>query len=228
MNVIAIVGQKGGNGKTTLALALAVEAGRQGRTVAVVDLDPQTTAANWSDRRRQESPAVVSCQVSRLSSVLAAASKEGADLAIIDTPGKSTDASIAAARAADLVLMPVQPQLYDIETLANLKDVLALAGNPAAIVVVNRAPIQGRRHLETEEIVAGQYGLSFCPVVIYGRAAHGDAGNSGRTAAEIDPESKAAREVQELYSYISIVLKDDRNIAIKGANREENVIASRR
>jgi chromosome partitioning protein len=113
-------------------LRLAIEAARRGRSVAVIDLDPQTTAANWSDRRAKDRPAVVSCQVSRLPQVLATAEKEGAELAIIDTPGKSTDAAIAASRSADLVLLPVQPQLYDIETLPSLKDVLSLAGNPPA------------------------------------------------------------------------------------------------
>ena len=206
MNVLAIIGQKGGNGKTTTALGLAVAASLAGRDVAVIDLDPQTTAANWSDRRGKETPAVVSCQVSRLAQVLAAAAKEGADLAIIDTPGKSTDALIAAAKAADFVLMPLQPQLYDIETLASLKDVLTLAGNPPAAVFVNRAPIQGKRHTETQEAAAAQ-GFTVCPVVIFARAAHGDAGNIGQAAAEYDPDGKAAQEMADLYAYSSIALK---------------------
>ena len=175
MQVLSVIGQKGGNGKTTTVLGLAVAASRAGRNVAIIDLDPQTTAANWSDRRGKETPAVVSCQVSRLSQVLEAAAKGGATLAIIDTPGKSTDALIAAAKAADFVLMPLQPQLYDIETLASLKDILTLAGNPPAAVFVNRAPVQGQRHTETQEAAAAQ-GFTVSPVVIYARAAHGDAG----------------------------------------------------
>jgi chromosome partitioning protein len=144
VNVLAIIGQKGGNGKTTTALGLAVAASLAGRAVAVIDLDPQATATNWSDRRNDEAPAVVSCQVSRLEQVLDAAAKQGAQLAIIDTPGKSTDALIAAAKAADFVLMPIQPQLFDIETLGSLKDVLTLAGNPrAAISAIPPSPPKG-------------------------------------------------------------------------------------
>lgn len=214
MQVLAIIGQKGGNGKTTTALALAVEAKLARRTVAVIDLDPQTTAANWSDRRRQtdtnENPRVVSCQVARLASVLQVAAETGTDLVIIDTPGKSTDALIAAAKTADFVLMPIQPQLYDIETLASLKDVLTLAGNPPAAVFVNRAPIQGSRDRETLEAAEAQ-GFDTCPVVMFGRAAHGDAGNIGRTASEIDPNGKAAREASALYAYTAIALKKARN-----------------
>jgi chromosome partitioning protein len=212
MQVLAVIGQKGGNGKTTLSLALAVQAMRAGRSVAVIDLDPQTTAANWSDRRGEELPAVVSCQVARLKQVLDAAEKGGVDFAVIDTPGKSTDALIAAAKAANFSLMPIRPQLFDIETLGNLKDVLTLAGNPPSAVVVNQAPVQGRRHLETQEAIQAQ-GMTVCPVVIHARAAHGDAGNLGKTAAEYDGSGKAAEETLALYSYIAI--------SLQGGRREE-------
>lgn len=206
MQVIAVIGQKGGSGKSTLSLALAVEAHQAGRAVAVIDLDPQTTAANWSDRRGEEAPAVVSCQVSRLPQVIEAAAKGGAELAVIDTPGKLTDALIAAAKVADFVLIPILPQLYDIETLDSLKDVLMLAGHPASAVVINRASVQGKRHTEAQDAVRAK-GFDVCPVVIFNRAAHGDAGNIGQSPAEYEPRGKAAQEISDLYSYIAIALK---------------------
>jgi chromosome partitioning protein len=204
LKIIAIIGQKGGSGKTTTALGLAVEAARKGRAVAVIDLDPQATATNWSDRREmKDAPAVVSCQVVRLRQVLDAAKAQGVKVAIIDTAGKSTDAAIAAAKVADKVLMPIQPQLFDIETLQNVKEVLTLAGNPAAAVVINRASVQGRRHEETREAAAAM-GFTVAPVVLYQRAAHGDAGNIGQTAAEYEPKGKAAQEMTMLYDYLKI------------------------
>lgn len=204
MKILAIIGQKGGSGKTTTALGLAVEAVRKGRAVAVIDLDPQATATNWSDRREtKDAPAVVSCQVVRLRQVLDAAKEQGVKLAIIDTAGKSTDAAIAAAKVADRVLMPIQPQLFDIETLHNVKEVLTLAGNPASAVIINRAAVQGRRHEETQE-VAVSMGFTVAPVVLYQRAAHGDAGNIGQTAAEYEPKGKAAQEMAALYDYLEI------------------------
>jgi chromosome partitioning protein len=210
VKVLAVIGQKGGSGKTTTALGLAVAASLAGRAVAVIDLDPQATATNWGDRRSNDAPAVASCQVSRLPQLLAAAEAEGANLAIIDTPGKSTDALIAAAKAADFVLMPIQPQLFDIETLKSLRDVLTLAGHPRAAVLINRAPVQGTRHTETQEAAAAQ-GFTVCPVVIFSRAAHGDAGNIGLSAVEYEPKGKAAQEMAGLYAYISIALEDKRN-----------------
>lgn len=221
MQILAIIGQKGGNGKTTTALGLAVAATNYRRAVAVIDLDPQATASNWSDRREAENPAVVSCQVSRLTRVLEAAAKQGADLAIIDTPGKSTDTAIAAAKAADLVLLPIQPQLFDIETLGSVKDILTLAGNPPAAVLVNRAPVQGKRHIETLEAAAAA-GFLVCPVVIFARGAHGDAGNVGQAAAEYDPKGKAGQEMLELYRYMDITLSHR-----KGGHHEEKRVSRR-
>jgi chromosome partitioning protein len=203
VEILAIIGQKGGVGKTTTALGLAVEATRRGCAVAIVDLDPQATAANWSDRREdKESPAVVSCQVARLSQVLEAAKQQGCKLAIIDTAGKSTDAAIAAAKAANKVLLPIQPQMFDLETLHNVREILTLAGSPTAVVVINRAAVQGRRHEETQE-AAQAMGFTVSPVVIFQRAAHGDAGNIGLTATEYEPKGKAAQEIAALFDYIN-------------------------
>ena len=203
MRVLAVIGQKGGSGKTTTALGLAVAASLAGRDVAVIDLDPQTSAANWSDRRGKETPAVVSCQVSRLAHVLEAAARNGADLAIIDTPGKSMDAAIAAARVANFVLLPICPYVDNIETLAHMKDVLMLAGRPPAAVVITRAPIQGQRHIESQQEIEAQ-GFDVCPVVTFARVAHGDASDLGQAAAEYAPGSKAALEMNELYEFCEI------------------------
>lgn len=210
MKILAIIGQKGGNAKTTTALGVAVAATVAGLTVAVIDLDPQPSASNWGDRRgTADSPAVIACPAARLRPVLDGAKAQGVDLVIIDTPGKSADASIEAAKVADMVLLPVQPHLGDIETLRNVKDILTLAGNPRAAVVVSRARLQGRRHLEAIDAVQAM-GFEVCPVVMFDRAAHYDAGMVGKTATEFAPGSKAAEEMIALYSYTNSVLYEKR------------------
>jgi chromosome partitioning protein len=201
MRIISIVGQKGGTGKTTTTESLAVAAVQDGKRAVIVDLDPQATAANWHDRRGGgESPAVVSCQVSRLRFVLDTAAQEGADFVFIDTPPKSAEAAIEAVRAASLVLFPVRPQINDLETLPALKDILNLAGNPPAYVLINAAPVQGQRHGEART-VAEELGFSVCPVVLFQRAAYGDAPTMGQTVTEYDPDGKAAGEMKELYKF---------------------------
>ncbi len=208
MHTIAIVGQKGGTGKTTIAEALAVTASNSRRSVVVIDLDPQTTATNWHDRRKPDKPTVVSCQVSRLRFVLDEARKNGVDLVILDTPGKNAEATIEAAKAANLVLIPIQPIINDIETLPALRDLLRVAGDKPAIVIINNAPIQGRRHIEAEETAQGM-GFVVCPVVIYRRAAHYDSPLSGLAASEHEPDGKAAQEISQLHKFTSGLLHNN-------------------
>ena len=78
MKTIAILSQKGGAGKTTLAINLAVAASSSKKQAAIIDLDPQASAANWHDARAREEPVVVSAQPSRLTQVLDAAKEAGA------------------------------------------------------------------------------------------------------------------------------------------------------
>src|SRR3712207_4168765 len=85
MKVVAVVSQKGGAGKTTLAVHLATCAYLNGHRVALVDLDPQATARRWGEKREAEGPEVVSDHPSRLKPLLEAAKGNGADLVVVDT-----------------------------------------------------------------------------------------------------------------------------------------------
>ena len=128
MYVIAIVAQKGGTGKTTLALCLAVAAANDGKSVLVVDLDPQATASNWGDRRIADQPVIASTQAARLPKLLAAAAENGADLVFVDTPPRLEQASMAAASAANLILVPCIPAINDLDTLDTTIELLKHVG----------------------------------------------------------------------------------------------------
>ena len=218
---IAIVGQKGGTGKTTLAENLAVAATKARRSVAVIDLDPQTTATNWRDRREAETPTVVSCQVARLRFVLSEARKNGVDLVFLDGPGKNAEATLEAAKAADLVLIPIQPIINDIETLPAFRDLLRVAGDKPALVIVNNAPVQGSRHIHAQE-AAQQAGFIVCPVVLFHRASVYDAPLPGLAVQEYEPDGKAALEIAQLYKFTIALLHNHTGTQDEQAKTEQS------
>jgi molybdopterin-guanine dinucleotide biosynthesis protein len=94
VKTIAIVSQKGGSGKTTLALHLAVASAQAGRNVAIIDLDPQASTANWSDRRKAETPVVLSAHASRLRHEATRLKQTGGDTLYLDTAPHSDSASL--------------------------------------------------------------------------------------------------------------------------------------
>ncbi len=204
---IAIIGQKGGDGKTTLAIGLAVAATEANLDVAIIDLDPQANAANWKDRRSADNPAVISAQVSRLKQTIQTAEEYGADWVLIDTPGRSDSAAIEAARAADLVLIPVRPQIFGLETLQGVRDLLRVAGDPLAYVVVNGIHHQATKAAETAKaLIEATFALKVAPVHLCQRGGYAEAPTTGKTAQELDPEGKAADELRRLYMFTSELL----------------------
>jgi chromosome partitioning protein len=203
MRIIAIIGQKGGTGKTTTAIGLAVAAVRAGYQTAILDLDPQSNAANWKDRRKAEGPAVESIQPGRLRQTLKAAEDAGADYVFIDTPGKSDTAAVEAARVADLVLIPVRPQIFDLETLSAVRDALRIAGSPHAYVVLNGIhPNATRSAAEQRDVISNAFGLPVCPVHLSHRATFADAPDTGQAPQEIEPHGKAAADLEALFEFV--------------------------
>jgi chromosome partitioning protein len=201
MRALALVAQKGGTGKTTLAVSLAVEAARQGLSVLVIDLDPQASACRWSDRRGEDIPAVIDAQPSRLPQALAKAAQAGIDLAIVDTPARIEQAAAEAAKAADLVLVPCKPSIWDIDTLQVTTDLLHGRTQHSPIVVMNAVPAQGGRAAQAVEVVRS-LGLEVCPASLGLRVAFEYAAQLGRSVTEYEPEGKAAAEVREVYTSI--------------------------
>jgi chromosome partitioning protein len=143
MEVIAVIAQKGGAGKTTLTLSLAVAAQRAGKTVAIVDLDPQATACNWGDRRNSDSPVIVSAQPARLPQVLKSAQEAGAQFVLIDTPPRAEQAAMMAAKAANLILIPCRPAVFDLDTVSTTLELIRHAGNASMAAVLNGVPPRG-------------------------------------------------------------------------------------
>lgn len=200
MKTIALLSQKGGAGKTTLALHLAVAATLDGKQAAVIDLDPQASATHWEDSRANESPAVVSAQAVRLAKVLSTAREHGAALAIIDTAPHSERDALAAARASDLVVIPCRPSVLDLRAISSTVDLANLAGKPG-VIVLNACPPRGTLADEANAAVA-TYELPIAPVRVGQRAAYVHALTAGQAVQEYEPKGKAAEEISQLYKWI--------------------------
>ncbi len=199
MYTLTLIAQKGGTGKTTLAINLSVAAERAGWRAALVDLDPQASAAGWGDHRAADRPAVAAVPASRLSDALEAARSHGADLAVIDTAPHSESSALAAARAADLALVPLRPAVLDLRALHVTSDICALAGSASA-VVLNQAPPRGPLADQAEEAAAGR-GLQVAPCRVGARVAFQYSITAGLGVLEHQPRGQAATEIRELFGW---------------------------
>jgi chromosome partitioning protein len=200
MKTLAIISRKGGAGKTTIALHLAVAAEAHGLPTAVFDLDPQASAALWSDHRGEHQPAVVPAQAPRLPSLLAQARQQEAALAILDTAPHADGIASEAATHADLILIPCRPSSFDLDAIgASIR--LARAAERPAAVIINAAPVQGVETDEAMEAIASA-GVEVCPVVLHQRKPYASRIHEGRTASEIEPKGKAAQETQALLEWV--------------------------
>jgi chromosome partitioning protein len=206
MNVIAVVSQKGGAGKTSLALALAVAAEAAGQSTAVIDLDPQATATNWADRRENRPPVVVSAQPARLAHVLKAAADNGGQLVIIDTPPRAEQTAMAAAKAARVILIPCRPAIFDLDTVATTLELIRMSGKGTVAAVLNGVPAQGSEQEQARAVLEG-LGIVVCPTVLGYRKAFQHAGTAGQGPQEFDPRGKAAEEIAGVYRFSLELLK---------------------
>jgi chromosome partitioning protein len=208
MLTIAIISQKGGSGKTTLARSLAIAFERKGQATAIIDMDPQASAALWGKRRESGQPEIIPTVLPLLADVLKAA-RDSVEVIIIDTPPKSADVAIAAAKAADIIIIPCRPQIDDIETLPSTKQMLDVAGSKPTFVLLNSVPPNAARIQEATATISSHPDapLSVCEHTFGHRAAFGDSSVIGQTPQEYEPSGKAAEEINKIHKYICEIVR---------------------
>jgi chromosome partitioning protein len=199
MRTVAMVSQKGGSGKTTIAVHLAVCAERAGEPTLILDLDPQGSAMAWLKRRGDDVPEVIATDAGKLAGMLAKAKKGGAGLVIIDTAPHSDRAAAVASQLADLVLIPCRPAAFDVDAIASTLHMTKLA-NAKTAIVLNAIPTRGTYAKEVGEAL-GQI-ARVAPVNLYQRAAYCNAVNDGRSVEEYEPKGRAAEEIKALYKWV--------------------------
>jgi chromosome partitioning protein len=201
MRVVAILSEKGGAGKSTLAIHLATAAHLAGQGVALLDLDPQGSAYDWA-QRRTEPPEAQAITPVALTPWLDKLREAEADLVVIDTPRDANNISYTAAKAADLILIPLQPGGFDFLALRRTLDFCRLAQKRPFIVLNGIRPGSTRAQADLIEAVAG-YDCDVAPAVLHFRTDFRVASTLAKTAQEFDPTSKAAEEIEALYLWLS-------------------------
>lgn len=201
MPTIAIVSQKGGSGKTTLAVNLATRAASAKYESCVVDTDPQATAAAWSDWRGDFLPVVVTAPPARLGRTIESAKKNGVDFVVIDTPPHADAAAREAIKAADVVLIPTKPRAFDLAALEPIADLVNYAKTPA-FVVLNAVPSGATKLAKEARKAAKEMGLDICPIELGERADFHRSSAKGETANELSPDGKAAKEIDKLWKWL--------------------------
>lgn len=207
MQIVAIVSQKGGAGKTTLAIHLGVAASAAGLVSLIVDTDPQATASKWGVWRGGGDPEVIDCAAhALLPRKLQQAAGLGAQFAVIDTPPHADIMAREACRAADLLLVPCRPRAFDLDAIQTTAELVKASGKPAFVVFTAGPPRAPVLYADAGQLVQ-QFGLQVAPVTLPERAAFHHSTERGKTAAETEPGGRAAEEVAALWSWLCQQIK---------------------
>jgi chromosome partitioning protein len=205
MKIVAVVGQKGGSGKSTIASNLAVAATLSGQKALVIDADPQGSLLDWKRARGGCQPAVLPGKSSAIHPMRFAAERSGVDCLLIDTRASALDHSLDAAKVADLTLVVVRPSPVDLYAIAATVDALRPLNRPV-VFVLNQAPSPRLGREQSAVLTAIErlltFGLPIAPFGLRERSAYQAAFGQGRSPVELEPAGAAAREVNGLWAYI--------------------------
>ncbi len=209
MHVIAVLNQKGGSGKTTIATHLARAFQLEGSDVLLVDSDPQGSARDWAAAHEEQPVPVVGIDRPIIDKSLKSIGRK--DFIIIDGAPQIEALAVSAIKAADLVLIPVQPSPYDVWATSDLVDLVkaridVMDGRLQAAFVISRA-IKGTRIGNEITSALADYGLPVLGSRVTQRVIYPSSAASGQTVFEHEPEGEAAQEIRALLAEIRLLLK---------------------
>lgn len=206
MKTLAVFSQKGGSGKSTIAIHLAVLASQHGR-VLLVDADPQGTTVAWGATRRSATPLVVRADPSSLPEILRDAQEEGFELVVLDCPPHAVAGTTSLLRQASHIVVPVQPTMPDI-VATHRTIALAKASGRAYSFVINRAPARAAEVPQAYEALAPVGPV--CPFMLGDRRAFARALTDGLAVNEFGrPNGKPAIEVHNVHQWLSSRLSEN-------------------
>ena len=194
--VVVMLGMKGGTGKSTVAIHLAVAASQAKHRVMLLDTDPQATAVRWTRQRQALEPTVMGAAAYDAAKHIGASS---CDLIVVDTaPRAETDISRLAAQA-DLIVIPLHCTMPDLDAAEVAFQMAEAAGRPF-VIVFNAINPRGLEVAEVREALTGQ-GYMVAPSMLAHRTAFARALSSGLAVTEFEQEGRAAEEITNLWKW---------------------------
>jgi len=205
MRTVAVVGRKGGSGKTTIAAHLAMGFVLRDRKTILADADPQRSATDVFRGRSGPGPELIATSGSKLFALKTSAMSAGADALVIDTPAVLEDETAKAVVLSDLSLLVVRPTFLDLSAAVRTSSIIRQLRRPG-LVILNQAPAPResveppivKRAIEALNLLR----LPIAPVVVRARAAYQTVMESGRSTEELAAETIAAQEMKELCAFI--------------------------
>jgi chromosome partitioning protein len=199
MRTIAVIARKGGSGKSTVAVHLAMAAHLRGRKVLVADTDAQRSATHALRGRREAGPGLVETSGAKLFALQNAALRAGVETLVIDTPAVVEEEISHAIVAADLCLLVIRPTFFDLAAAIQTGEIVRRLRKPV-LALLNQAPSSraGKRALEALRVLR----LPVAPVTLRARASYQSALETGRSVEELDPPTEAGLEVADLWNFV--------------------------
>ena len=200
MRVVAIASQKGGAGKTTLTVHLAIAAVMAGVKAAVIDTDPQASLADWWNVREKNDLPFVLSTVAELPVKIEQLREGGIEMLFIDTPPSVTDVIRDVVALSDIIIIPTKPSPLDVRAISKTVNIVEKCGKPM-VFVISIAKKNARITADTA-VLLSQFG-TVAPVQIGDRTEYASCMIDGRTVMEVYPSGNSAEEVVQLWKYIN-------------------------
>ena len=201
MAIFSVQNQKGGVGKTTLAIHISHALAQRGNLILLLDADPQGSARDWATARADKPPFdVLGLDRPTIHRDLPAIAKNYKHV-VIDGPPRVTDLARSAIAAADVVVIPVQPSPYDIwacqEVITLINEAIVFKPNLKSVFTINRKIVNTAIGRDVAEALRG-FNLPVLRSQICQRVAFAESAASGQTVLETDAKGAAAQEINAL------------------------------